>query len=394
MQHNRFRRDYSIEVFLPFYYLLAQYADMLWIGLGNVALLIVALLSFKRESLVRLRKTNIPFIILWLLMISKDIYRASVGGTMSPINNCLEYSVVILSVLIVCNHSLNEDILYKSWKFAGVLYCSGIVYHLVQIFVSNSLVQPISIVPGYSLGAGLLSSRPLSFFLEPAACVSALLPLIFLTIRRKKYIEAIVFSFFVAATTSSVGILLMIVLWVYEIIYTDLELKKKSILLIFLTGIGIAATSIDFIGVGVDKIVGISNGEGTFGSRVKVGFDVIKSMRLQELFLGTSEPNVYTYVSHYGYSFSDIVSVYFRSNNLFLNGLCYLVFNYGLLGLGLYLYFLLKKLRSKNYKAKAFIVLHLVSMFGQSTILNSLFFQVLILIMLYDRFEETGKGDL
>lgn len=382
---------YLIEYFLPFYYLLSFYSGYFYIGIGNAILLFIGLAQFNLRRVFVFEQKRKSILFFYLFIACKDVFRAIMWGSFTPLNNMLEYTLLFIAVSLVTNHCFDEDRLYKSWKVAGFIYSLGVLYHLFKLYVLGTNVYPISIFPGFQLGNGIASTRPVSFFPEPAACASALLPLIFLAIRRKDYVVALVYSFVVISTTSTVGIILVGVLWIYGIVFSNIKLQTKIMLTIIIIALCSSISSLTFINDGVEKLVGVSNGEGTFGSRIKVGADLISSMNVPELIFGTHYSNVYNFIENHSLSKSSVVMVYYNAENVFLNGFSYLMLHYGIIGTILYLKIVISRLRDKGYVAKGLLVMHLVSMVGQSTILNSLFFQVFILYLLYDSYQNNEE---
>ena len=60
-------------------------------------------------------------------------------------------------------------------------------------------------------------------------------------------------------------------------------------------------------------------------------------------------------------------------------------FQYGLIGLFLYWKAIYSRLWQREYEAKPYLFMMLISIFGQSKFMNSIFFMELMLVLLYDR---------
>ena len=270
------------------------------------------------------------------------------------------------------------------------------VYHIIQLYFLGNPIHPISIIPGYTLGASNLSLyRPCSFFSEPAAFASAMLPLVFLAIKRKEYIVAVLASIMIIASTSTVGIVLLAVLWFYTITVSEIRLRTKIFISIFLVGVMLYLFTSPIFLASFEKLNGVISGEGTFGTRIAVGFGVISSMDLWQWIFGSNTIDVSNFVSmHLGQlSGNRAVMSYFYAGRLFLNSFTSLIYNYGIIGLMLYFKTILKRFQRPEYGAKPLLLMHVVSLFGQSTMLNSLFFQMIILLSFYDvaKVENDGK---
>ena len=127
----------------------------------------------------------------------------------------IEYIVIYFLVFIICSQSLDEDRLFKVWKIAGVIYALGLLIQVIQIYFLGQRIAPISIIPGYELRTegNIAQLRPSSFFAEPASFVIAMLPLEFLSIKRKDYKWAVFTTISILLSASTVGIILSVILW-------------------------------------------------------------------------------------------------------------------------------------------------------------------------------------
>lgn len=378
-------KNHYIEVYLPFYYLLSQY-DLLVFGLGTIGLLIVALFTVASEKCFRWNKRYNFYAVFLLYILIKDIIDVFIsgGGEQTQINRIVEYLVVFFLIFIVCSKEFDEEALYKTWKIAGAIYIFGLIYHVVLIYVlGQGNIEPISIIPGYSLRETAM--RPTSFFAEPAAFVTGMIPLEFLALKRKDMKWAIVSTLAILVSTSTTGIVLSVVLWGYTLMCSNMKKSYKCIMC--LTAIVIIALflNLDIFEKAVNKAIGILQGGGTLGVRVISGFEILKAMEWKQWIFGTSSVDVFEFVAQNlgKFSVTSATFDYYQKGALFLNGLCNCILNYGGVGLILLLWTYLEKLKSKKYAAKSLILVCLVAMFGQSIFLNSYFFQMTMLILLY-----------
>jgi hypothetical protein len=254
------------------------------------------------------------------------------------------------------------------------------------VYVLGQGVTPISIIPGYDLRSEQVLLRPSAFFAEPASFVVALLPLEFLALKREDYKWAIVTTGLILASTSTVGYVLSLVLWGLNIFRKDTRWTAK-LLFILLVILGIRlVTTLSIFSSGVDKLVDAMSGGNTFLSRVVSGFEVIRTMNPIQMIFGTTYNEVGNYISANITNFisTSVVIRRFKLGKTFINTFCGLIFSYGLIGLFLYLWIFYQRLKKRNYEAKPYLIMILVSIFAQSRFLNSSFFMDLMIILMYD----------
>ena len=276
-ERNASIRRHLIEIYLPVYYMLSMYSRVFIIGLGDFVLLLLALVSIDRNNLFKVKRNYIPAFIFLLYVITKDIFRAGFSGSLTPIHNAIHYSVCMFSAFTLTDKDFDEDVLYKSWYFFGTIFALGLGLQLFEVYIMGRMVTPISIIPGITLGDGM-SFRPSSFFPEPAAFASSLIPLVFLLLKRNKYVPAIIFSLTIVATTSSVGIILLIVLWICMLFSSEIKNRYKVLLISLLVVLIIWLSGTELFGNSIEKLVAVTKGESTFSTRVSVGFELVKNL--------------------------------------------------------------------------------------------------------------------
>lgn len=379
-------KQHLIEYYLPFYYLLSLYTNILVIGLGNVILVLLALAKFRGGKIIIRKelKFYLPFI-LWVFI--RNLSKIIFTGSTTPAVNAAIFMILFAAFFVLELQPFEEDRLYAAWKFAGIIYSIGLLYHLVLIYSFRIPVRPISIIPGYALGgANIISYRPCSFFSEPAAFASAMLPLVFLANRRKSYKVSFFASIMILASTSTVGCILLAVLWLHTVTVSGLKSKIKVILWVSFIGVLVYVVASPVFVPSFQKLNGVLAGEGTFGARVAVGFGIISTMNPWQWIFGTNAIDVSNYVSQHISELSShqTVMAYYYAKRLFLNSFSALFYHYGIIGFVLYFRTIIKRLLKPGYLAKGFLLMHIVALLGQSTLLNSLFFQTIFLLSFYD----------
>lgn len=389
MTSDLLRKESSkIEYYLPFFLLLSQYKVGV-ISLGAIGLIILAGIRLvKNGGRIPLVKTNSVTLLLIYVLVRDCINILFHVNEISTIfNKTLEYLVIYLLSIYVTDTEFHEDRLYSAWKVAGILFMGGLVYQMLMVYGLGRSVSPISIFPGYVLRSEEISLRPSSFFAEPASFVCAMLPLEYLALKRTDYKWAFFTTLSIIATTSTVGIVLSAVLWGLALVQMKISTAKKFALIV-IGGIGVwVIVNAIVFDASLLKLSDALSGGSTVNSRIICGFDTIRTMDIFQWIFGTTYNNSTEYINERmgAFSITSPVHVYMAAHgHIFLNTFCQIIFNYGLIGLFLYLRIFYSRFKSNEYELKPYLVMVLVSIFAQSKFLNSIFFMELMLLLLYD----------
>lgn len=370
-----------VAFFLPFYYLLSQY-KIGSLSLGMLSLAIISIVSIKNFSIIP-REEYRPYLFFLVFIIVRDVLKVFWGyeSVQEQVFSIIEYSLTFVFVFFICNTVIDEKKLYIAWKIAGLFYVVGLLYHAVMIYILGRSVSPLSIIPGYSLLEGSVF-RPVSFFSEPAAFVNAIIPLLFLALKKNDYKWAIIVTLSIFLSTSSVGVVLSLVLWVSFFWVKRKLIKGKTFIVFVLLFIIIAYLYMDIFAESLNKLELVIAQGGSFGSRVLTGFEVVSTQTPLSLIFGTNYNTAMQYVSdHVNLFVSKVTYTYWLVGYVFMNTFSNLIFKYGIIGLALYINPLIARLLDKDYSAKPYVVSVLVAFLGQSMLLNSSYFLMVILVI-------------
>lgn len=396
MKNDLQKKKSIIEYYLPFYIMLAPYRFGM-IYLGTVGLFICAILTLIRENgRIVFKKSQAVFFTFLGYAIIKNIFNIFLGDNSfdTIFNKTVSFTVQYLLLIFVCSFDFDEDALFKAYKFAGAIFSAGLIYQLIKLYLFGAQVTPISIIPGYILRGEIAeeSIRPSSFFAEPEWFVSAMLPLEFLSLKKLDYKWAVFSTAMILASTSTVGVVLSAVLWLGVLGSKSVKFKSKAVIAVFIAVICTAFFTLNIFSGGNEKLKEVLDGESTVNSRIVVGFDTIATMDPVKLIFGENynEPNTYIR-NNIGLLRPDSpVKDYIKDGgHIFLNSFCQLVFYYGIFGLIIYLWTYFSRLKKKNYGAKIYILMAIVGMFAQTSVLNSIYFVSMAILMLYDNINET-----
>jgi len=391
------RKPHFVEILLPFFMLLAQYKIGPFCVSYELLMIVAAFTYLRNSNIIRLQLKYWPYFIFLLYVVVCDIFRAMLGpdSMQTELNRMMEYVVVFFLVLIVSSQPFDEEKLYKYWKIAGVFFSIGLFYQLLQIYVLHQRIAPISLIPGYQLRPDdtINILRPSSFFSEPAAFTGSILPLLFLSLKRSDFKWAIFCTISILLSTSTVGVILSIVLWLSMIVIHNISVNNKIIVFLIVISFIWVLMSTDVFSITQSKFLAVVDGGSTFNSRVANGFVLIGNMPASDWIFGTRYSDVGRYITDNLDYFAgcDALLVYWKLQALFLNNICSYIFRYGVVGLGLFLLPLIIYLRKKNYSAKSYIIMVIVAMFGQAMVLNAYYFLIVMICMLYDNLNGSEK---
>ncbi len=385
-----------LEMFLPFMGLLSQYT-VGGLSVSLFFLLLITLFHLLRGSVV-IRKIYSNYYLFFGYVLLRDIVNLFAPCSverMTQLNRMLEYILFFVCVFIVVE-SFNENVLYKAWKVAGVIFSAGLFFHVVQIYVFKHPIMPISIIPGYVLRDAELvaQSRPTSFFAEPASFVNSMLPFLFLSLRKREYAWAAFSSVMILLSTSTVGIVLAMVLWMAFILFEEKSKHVKISLGIMVFAIVLICLQTSLFASSIQKLMLVLQGKSTFGSRVLISLEVVGTLNPVSLLFGEVERDACYYVlsNISKFSLGSQAVLYAREvGRVFLNTFGELIFRYGIVGLGLFLYTFKGKVFSQKYGARIFAMMILVSIFAQSVLLNPQYFLVTMILILFSYTEKNER---
>lgn len=385
---NQRNRKAIIESYLPFMLLFSQYS-IGPVSLGYAVLGVISLWFLSTHDWrIVLHKDSFLFIIFIAYVFIRDLSKIVLGTVQfqTQLNRVSEYIIVFIFVLIVCQNGFDENRLYKAWKIAGIIFSIGLLYQLFLIHILGQSVATISIIPGYLIRDGVASDRPSSFFSEPAAFATAMIPLVFLALRKNEYITAAWATAAILATTSTVGTALSIIVWGVSLFVRAQSRIKKMQLFAVLAIIVVAFFNMGIFDDALIKSVAAVRGGTTFGIRVVAAFEYIKALSPIELIFGSNVGEASTFVQNHINSFSrqGVVMRYWNTINFaYTNTFGQLILFYGIIGLALFCFPLISLFSIKGYQAKVYIIVIFAQIFGQSALLSANYFLNIMILLLF-----------
>lgn len=361
-----------MEIFIPLFCLINQY-EISGIHIGLICVVVVIGLNLIKYRQFYVYK---PLFIFFLFMLLHDLLRTFVTG----FNTGLWVERLFYLLLLSCVHNrLDDENLFKVWKYVGIVVMAGLFYQSFQVYILGQSVSTINILPFLQSNSEnylLKYDRPHSFFLEPAAYCTWILPLLCMCMRRKKYIWMIFISVSILLSTSSTGILMTGVIWLFYAFASARKERKyaNSLMIVGILIIGIGALSnLSIFSIALNKLTNISIADTSNSVRLILGFQLFLAAPFIYKILGIPYMNVENYMR----SGEVALSKYRLNLNIsylgFVNsiGNCMLV--YGIFGLFLYLKLFWNIWKESDLYSKCYVLTCLISIFGQSVFWNSLF---------------------
>jgi hypothetical protein len=173
-----------INWFLPLYFILAQYTFIVN-NIGTVILIFSALYHYVRYNRkLKIHKWLALFIGYCSLM---QLFHTINEFSVTAINN-LVMPILFLIIISVFIDDVNEENLYKAYSRIGMVVMSAMFYQSIGYYIWGMPAIPINILPVGAdkvyLWGDFLGARPSSFFAEPQAYASYMMPLLFFAFKR------------------------------------------------------------------------------------------------------------------------------------------------------------------------------------------------------------------
>lgn len=369
--HEMSKRNHLLEMLVPFIGMLAPYKISI-LPLSAIVLMIIFLFQ-RRPIRVTFSKQLRPYLLFLAYMVARDLLHMcfSISDPISVQFNRLIEDVVMYALIFLICDDFDEDVLFRWWKIAGVVFGVGMVYHVILLFLGRP-IEPISIVPGYSIGNASVAvfRRPTSFFSEPAAYITSMMPLLFLSLKKKKLIWAALSTFLIALSTSTVGVVLAAVLWSAFILLERKSHKTTFIYLLFVALLVVLFVNLPIFSDTLQKLEAVSEGGSTWGSRIEGPFQIVGAMNWYELPFGTSTLDPRAFISNHNFDKFNLSLIVSNQDgySVFLNTIASLIFRYGIVGLCLFLLTFKKKILNNRYEARIYAIMLLVAAFAQGSV--------------------------
>ncbi len=375
----KFEHSNLFELFIPIYLIINQYYIFGQVTLGFVCIVIITIVELFKTQELKIYKPLLLTISLFLLHDIIKIFFVDIN-----INLWLQRIVFILFIFISAR-KVDENHLYKVWSYVGFAIMLGLLYQSYFVYFRHEPVQIIKIFPLPTDVAEETSYlRPHSFFCEPAVCAIWLIPLLFMSLKRRKIFFSSIITLEILLTTSSTGIIICGVLWLYYVIRKENYSKKNRVAIIIILIIIISLFfSVDLFKSALQKIMNIRSDSSSF-VRLFFGFLLFINCKMMWKLFGIPFASVAEYLLSDNVSLAMFNITETSKAFGYVNSLSQSLLLYGIIGTFFYImlyYYVWKNAVSEN---KIFVFICFLSIFGQSVFFNAIFIMQFVFILSLD----------
>jgi hypothetical protein len=346
--------------FFAIFIVFAQYS--IWSGGYNIGLLVLFFISVYYFI-----KTQKIFLHNWILILiifclfSQLFIHQSITGVFTVL--------IILTILLCLGDKIDEDKLYVYYKFWGTIAILGILYHSVMVFIFKQSVSPIRLGLSTDLERNWADSiqRPMSFFSEPQAFASYVVPFLFLSLRKNELKWAAFITLSILLSTSTQGIVMMLILWGgYFVSKKSFRLRNIITFSLLFFYFFLTPASESFKERTILK-------EGSTQVRIMRGFDIFETLSFKEKILGVGFGSVGEYV--YGHERQLDWSIGNHDLNTlgFISGFSGFMVQFGILGTLLLIIMFYKFWRKYDSSTRSFLIMIFAAFFSQNMVFNVYF---------------------
>lgn len=344
-----------INYLLPLYPILAQYKGPI-ISIGvTIMLLYSVIVLFKRKKITLYR----PFIAFSLFAVIMQF----VNGLILPRyittynNGNLLFMVVVIFIIVSTWGLVDITALYRTYKIIGIVVIFVASIQFFQLYILKQNVYPWAFIDitgekfWYTYG-----NRPTAFFAEPQALCSFLLPLLFLSLKKKENWLSGIIILAAFLSTSSLGIIISLMMVGVNVFVVNRNKLAKiiagfvmlfsSVLLLF----NIGSVQSSYI---IQKIMNINLSDDV---RLARGFQIYNQFTLENKLIGVGSgnlPNYLLYLSDIRFDWMNLVR---QDSWGYANAVASSLLSFGVLGGLLFIYFILSL---RKYCSKEIIPMYL-----------------------------------
>jgi len=362
---------YSINWFLPIFIVFAQYNIVLNYSLGIILIFILSIIDLIKYKTISINKEVVTLIVVFIL-IQLIFHKSSIGIP--------SFLIVLLSI-IVLSDKIDEAQLYKYFKIFGTIAMLGMLYHSLRFYVFGLESNPIQIFPRFGDNPDLNwyeGSRPTSFFSEPQAYASYMMPFLFLSLRKREVIWAITITMSVFLSTSSLGILMMLILWFGYVFFEVKKIKTRisifSVLSVF-TLLLIYSSTFEFSRNKILETAFIGN------PRISRGFEVYSVLNPKQMLIGVGYGDLGNFVYTIKENFIWGIGNESRASLGYFTGISGIMIQFGLLGLIILITMFYKLWKKSKGFNRNFLFMIFACFFFQNLILNPYFIYFFIFFL-------------
>jgi hypothetical protein len=301
-------------------------------------------------------------------------------------NNTIN-ALLILSLISAIIPMLYKKLFINVYMIVGatlivVLFYQSIYYYIYGLDVVQIVILPL---PNNLLHYWnyLQGGRPSALFAEPQAYASYLLPLLIILIQKKKTLFALLLTISLILSTSSLGIIVAVIIWLGSVIYSNSKILVKMFIFIFIVMGSILIIQFPIFEYSIEKIMDINVFENI---RLTRGFALVMYMDFNEFLFGLGAGEIQSFViSHYN-ELPFWVTTTSEFNIGYATTTSAIILQYGFISFITYIFMHYRNYKAHDKSMKIFAVILFVIPFLQTMLFSVIFiFYYLINYMNYDK---------
>ena len=368
------KRISFIDIFFPLFIILAQYSVNGFSNYGYLILISYVLIRlFFYKNFFYFHKYLLMLTIYISIISALNMYRLNLFSI--TMINRITMSFII-NIIIACVIPLiNIDNLYKSFLFIGSIAMAIMFYQSIRLFLLDIPATPITILPIASKNAHywdyFRGTRPSSLFTEPQAYASYMLPLLILSLKKNNEIISFLISLSIFLSTSTQGLILVGIIYLYFIFIEKGNRNQKIILAIFSAILLFLLIYFDVFSFTIEKMLSLSLRNNI---RLTRGFQIYNTFNIQDKILGINN-TIQNYLIH-NTNFL-WVSSYLGAKREFLLGytttVSGILLEFGLVAGFLFLFMIYKMYKNEDHRMRIFLLVIFILSFTQTLLYNPWF---------------------
>lgn len=382
--HKRWYVTYFTVVF-PFFIILAQYRTN--VGVASYGLNIIyfgVLLAVAQSRRIQVHRDLLLFTIIYSLMEGYNLISRGIDPAVTA-NRLIGPFLMILSISTISLTIVREKFL-QYYEWVVIVTSVGIIYHSATLQLSDGLVTTIAILPSEHLELFARElDRPTSFFTEPQAYASFVLPMYVYYLVTHRFLRAMFLVAVLIISTSSFGLLCSAILALaYGFMFRD-----KYGYVVPLTGVFAAFyLTITYTALGQQAFDKILSTEYNTSIRTGKGLQLFLNLSTREQMFGITSTVTDYIVKNIGdFSWAHIYIGSEAEHLLeYLTTTSYFLVNFGILGLVIYFVFLYRLYYScRTNLSRLLFLMVLIANFSNTVLFNAWFIFYYVLIYMHNR---------
>lgn len=301
------------------------------------------------------------------------------------INNIIG-AIIAVAIVGTLSSGINLEKLKRAYYIIAVIVSLGLLYHAILVYGLGRAVTPIQLIPGLISHSTLQWEhslmRPMSCFIEPQAYATFMIPAIFFLLNDKKMIGALAATICVLLSTSSLGILMCAVMWLFVLVDSDLSLQMKIVIVALGIAFLVAVLQSNIFQFAFNKIENIDTSS---DARLSQGFIIYSQMPFGDQVLGIGKRSLVNYILNHNIYVPRMKYATDVGKWSYVTTIAGILIYYGLVGVFSFGIFVAGQIKKKNFMIKEFIVLLVAISFGQTILFNVYFVLFYVLLFCLDK---------